>query len=387
MPDLDGFIAALHADPVPYGALYARIESAVSTRDVPFIAALIARIECASDAGVAAAPLLMSMTSNALALVPGTAAVDAVFASSAKASGLAAGRGGVRHPDGWAREIGERLAFSQGEESLMHAIARYGSQAVNHDLLAIWIHTAVIRRGSLQHLDPVVRYNELLRSNGHPLARLPLSLLPIERATPPEPPRFAVTSWGGWGGWPQIGAVGRSPRVEDARRAARECTSEERAVAIGEVTASWREVSNGIYEARVFELDTPAAGEPPSIRLLLSLGLSCLAGATPAAVRASILSPEQAWDLLFAAGAHGGDYDVARSGAWGRYAAWISLRALAGLDPDSSFADSEDAARACAWVGFLADTDWFFRVVTDLGIAAVDPAGRTLAVLAGSDTD
>lgn len=386
VPDLHGFIASLHADPVPYGALYARLEQAVANRDVPLLSALVAALDRASSAGVAAAPHLASMAENALALVPGIAAVDAVFGMSAVAAARPAGRSVPGHSDAWARETGERLACVQGEESLLHAIARFGGERVHHDLLAIWIHTAVIRGGSLEQLEPVVRYHEVLRASGHPLAKLPLSLLPIERATPPEQPRFAVTSWGGWGGWPQIGSLDLAPPEGTERRVGRERTSEERAAAIGEVTASWRAVSNGIYEARVFELDPALPGVPASPRLLLDLGLECLAGAEPGAVRASVLSPERAWDVLFAAGAHGGDYDVARSGAWGRFAAWTSLRALAGLDPDATYAETEDAARACAWTGFLADTDWFYRVVTDLGIAAVAPSGRSIAVLAGSDT-
>lgn len=386
-PDLHGFIASLHEDPVPYGGLYARIEQAVADHDVSFLAALIDALGRASTAGVAAAPHLASMAEHALALVPGAAAIDAIFSMASVAAARPAGRAVPGHADAWAREAGERLAYVQGEETLLHAIARYGRERAHHDLLAVWIHTAVIRGGSLEHLEPVVRYHEVLRASGHRLAELPLSLLPIERATPPEQPRFAVTSWGGWGGWPQIGSLDVAPPEGTERRVAGERTSGERAAAIGEVTSSWRQVSNGIYEARVFELDPPLPGVPASPRLLLDLGLECLAGAEPSAVRASILSPEQAWDLLFAAGAHGGDYDVARSGAWGRFAAWTSLRALAGLDSDATYAETEDAARACAWTGFLADTDWFYRVVTDLGIAAVDPTGRTIAVLAGSDTD
>lgn len=379
-------MAALHDEPVPYGGLYAQIESAVAARDVRFLTSLIGALDRASNAGVAAAPHLASMTEHALALVPGTEAVDAIFAMAPAATARPAGRSVPGHADAWAREAGERLAFAQGEEALLHAIARFGCNRASHDLLAVWIHTAVIRAGSLEHLEPVVRYHEVLREGRHPLASLPLSLCGIERATPPEPPRFAVTSWGGWGGWPQIGSLELAP-PENARRVARERTSDERAAAIGEVTASWREVSNGIYEARVFELDPPMAGVPASRELLLSLGLECLAGADASRVRASALTPERAWDLLFAAGAHGGDYDVARSGAWGRFAAWRSLRALAGLDSDATYAETEDAARACAWTGFLAETDWFYRVVTDLGIAAVDPTGRSIAVLAGSDTD
>ena len=56
---------------------------------------------------------------------------------------------------------------------------------------------------------------------------------------------------------------------------------------------------------------------------------------------------------------------------------------------DLGTSEDDVAARAgeCAWLTFDADTEWFHAVVWDLGIAALRPDGRTVAVLAGTDTD
>ncbi|WP_434425165.1 DUF6183 family protein [Nannocystis pusilla] len=51
----------------------------------------------------------------------------------------------------------------------------------------------------------------------------------------------------------------------------------------------------------------------------------------------------------------------------------------------------EAEARAVERIGgfahFASDSPWFNHVVTDLGLAAVRADGRSLAVLAGTDTD
>ena len=49
---------------------------------------------------------------------------------------------------------------------------------------------------------------------------------------------------------------------------------------------------------------------------------------------------------------------------------------------------AEDAAAAAArWLGFACDAPWFERVAWDVGLAAVREDGRSLAVLAVTDTD
>jgi hypothetical protein len=44
-------------------------------------------------------------------------------------------------------------------------------------------------------------------------------------------------------------------------------------------------------------------------------------------------------------------------------------------------------ARACDWFSFNAGTSWFEQVAWDIGLAAIRPGRRSLAILAATDTD
>jgi len=169
--------------------------------------------------------------------------------------------------------------------------------------------------------------------------------------------------------------------------AALDATRPEDAAWIEAAFDSARQVSNGKSEGRVFLLDPPAPHGVLTRELLCALPLQCLAGAAPAAVRVRPLSAEQAYSALLGAGANGGDYNIAWSGAHGRLAAW---RSLAGLIDRAGARDHhaiEERALACSFAWFEAKAEWFYQIVTDLGLAALHPGGGAIAVLAGTDTD
>jgi hypothetical protein len=42
---------------------------------------------------------------------------------------------------------------------------------------------------------------------------------------------------------------------------------------------------------------------------------------------------------------------------------------------------------ACNWISFAASTSWFEQVAWDIGLAALSPDRRHLAVFAATDTD
>ncbi|MFY0534126.1 DUF6183 family protein [Nannocystis pusilla] len=103
------------------------------------------------------------------------------------------------------------------------------------------------------------------------------------------------------------------------------------------------------------------------------------------------LSAEQVFTLLLAFAANGGDYNIGISGAYSRLHAWRSLGGLVDAPADPPLEAIEAEARAIERIGgfahFASDSRWFNHVVTDLGLAAVRADGRSLAVLAGTDTD
>jgi hypothetical protein len=47
----------------------------------------------------------------------------------------------------------------------------------------------------------------------------------------------------------------------------------------------------------------------------------------------------------------------------------------------------EARASACTWARFAVPTTWFHQRIWDLGVAALDPSGRVVRVLAATDLD
>ncbi|MBB4903828.1 DUF6183 family protein [Actinophytocola algeriensis] len=192
------------------------------------------------------------------------------------------------------------------------------------------------------------------RLAGHPLGELPLTPLPGE--TPPG----------------ETGATTRSELIT----AAGAVPSATRLTSPADITSAvttWLTESNGRAEAAVFTVAAPLAATDVGIRTVESLGLDCLAGNGLALRRATL---PQVVTTLFTAAADGGAYDRGQGGAYGRLAAWRSVKALAG-----------GAVAGCAWWLFDAANDWFKRISWDLGVLCLRPGGRGIAVLATTDAD
>ncbi|MEU7524192.1 DUF6183 family protein [Saccharothrix sp. NPDC042600] len=143
----------------------------------------------------------------------------------------------------------------------------------------------------------------------------------------------------------------------------------------------------GRAEARVFRFADPVKVEAvPS--LLPALDLVSLADVGPAApLVVKAWPPALAWWALYAAAMPGGAYDGGLGGAYGRLAVWRSLAGLCGVADDAPFDEVDAAVRKAGWYGFHADTNWFEWIAWDLGVAALSPDRRRLAILAATDTD
>ena len=133
------------------------------------------------------------------------------------------------------------------------------------------------------------------------------------------------------------------------------------------------------------------AGLPVAAELLCALGLECLRGVAPTAVRVHELGAEAAYGILLGMASNGGDYNTAWSGAYGRLAAWRSLGGLCGAAPGAAATMElpaiEQAARRCRWSFFSAPGPWFDEVVSDFAVVALRPDEESLAVLAATDSD
>jgi hypothetical protein len=273
------------------------------------------------------------------------------------------------------------LASSHPAEELAVAFGERASQ----ELRACLVHELVLRGVGVTQIAGIAEWATSPHWRHHPLGRLPLTLSDVEGR--PDLPGYSVH--GSSHAMPYGPSEGRGAAVVARAHvpAVEETTTEAAATGIGAAVANWAEESNGRIEARVFELADPLPAESvPSA--LLALGLECLNGAgRKTGFSVAACPPDRAWQLLFAAASTGGAYNSGAYGAYGRLAAWQSLAGLAGAAENDPAEAVEARARACTWYGFGADTKWFERVAWDIGLAALSPERRRLAVLAATDTD
>jgi hypothetical protein len=282
------------------------------------------------------------------------------------------------------RYLASMLGFAQTAESLLEVLDERQAQPEATELLACWVQEHVVRRGPLDAPAPVATFWEELRQANHPLGAMPLRLLPEEEACRRCLPHYGPQG-GSWQSAPgatelasEDGAGGSGLRVVAERRAEDAMTAAVRL---------WTVESNGRSEARVFDVTPPVAAACLSTGDLLALGLQSLAGAGSADVCLRRVVLAEAVAHLFSAAANGGAYGGKAYGAYGRIAAWQSIAALAGQEADLSLAQLAEAANACAWHSFFANSPWFYGVAWDLGLACIRPGGGTVAVLAATDTD
>ncbi|AEV85614.1 hypothetical protein ACWT_4592 [Actinoplanes sp. SE50] len=163
----------------------------------------------------------------------------------------------------------------------------------------------------------------------------------------------------------------------------RETTTSDRSALLGAAVAGWVRRSNGRIEARTFAFDR-ALSPDAAAGALVSIGLHSTEGMTAGLLTCS---PSQAWERLFIAAAYGAAYEPGEAGAYGRLYAWRSVAGLVGAPADTPVHEVAAVAHGCSWYSFAGATRWFEDVVGDLGLAAVAPDRRGLAVLAATDTD
>jgi len=281
-----------------------------------------------------------------------------------------------------------RLGYGQTAETFLAALERAKDRPEHRELFACWMHEIVLRGTSLEAEPRAKRLQESLASAGHPLGGLPLALRATEREAPSYMPLYgekglgraidALTS----GPMsvrtippPADGASVRATRADDAALAPRMLAA----------VRPWTEGKNGKAEAKVFSLEPSVAGGALGSWLLRALPLE----STGATVRLDVsrTGAEGVFGPLFSAASNGGAYSSGNGGAYGRLAAWTSLGALVGA-PEGAAVDAIDAlASSSAFLTFRAPGPWFHDVAWDLGVLALRPDGRSVAVLAATDNE
>lgn len=235
-----------------------------------------------------------------------------------------------------------------------------------------------LRGHDLTQSTEAERFHQRLRDGGHPLAELPLRPHAIERDLAAHLPRVVpgampvdrpfgptreITTHG-------VPADGPDPRILS------ELPDAEITVAVDR----WVAESHAVADGRRYQLD---GGGRVTRDWLRALNSRYVARANREYVRTEIVTPREVMTVLFAAAANGGVYPSGRGGAYGRWAAWRSLAALAGL----SLAEALTAdLQQWSWIYF--DTAWEdLPPLVELGVVCVRPDGRSAAVLTATDAD
>ncbi|MFD7541392.1 DUF6183 family protein [Streptomyces sp. NPDC059819] len=285
------------------------------------------------------------------------------------------------------RHVASLLASSHPPQDLTVVFAGGSSHArASEELRACLVHELVLRGVDVAEMPGIAGWATSPHWSHHPLGWLPLSLSAFEEE--PGLPSYHArgASWSVPYGRSDDGPQTAPDETAHVPLAA-ETTTDTVAGTLAAAVSNWAEESNGRIEARTFDLVEPVrAAAVPS--MLASLKLESLRG-LKASDRAAVSScpAAHAWRLVFAAASTGGAYNHGLRGAYGRLASWRSLAGLSGATAHASAAEVEQQVLECDWYSFGAATKWFERVAWDIGLAAIAPGRRQVAVLAATDTD
>lgn len=247
------------------------------------------------------------------------------------------------------------------------------------------LHELVLRERGQANLPAAVKQAALMKERGHPLAWLPTHLLFTDLFLPSLATRFNINSYGNGG---EVGYGSALEATAVPFDAPRVITNEELPPEspVFAAVRCWEIDSNGMLEARVFQLDHELS--PSTVSRLWFTRLPA------ASVNGSIVGVQwfvnraaaaNTLGALFAAAQGGGAYSRGEFGAYGRLHAWQSLAALAGCAPEASIEDVAREVERCEWFSF-GGSAWFDGII-DLGAICVRADRRTVALLAATDTD
>lgn len=244
------------------------------------------------------------------------------------------------------------------------------------EMTALLLHEAVLRRKLFTDSSVGPEIQKRLARAGHPLARLPLTLLDVEQDVHAQLPHYTWTT--GCTSWTASFGPSNERRYVNPGRPldiveATETTCPERAALISTAVLNWEEQS-GKIEARTFRVNLLTRDRLPLV--LPKLGLESV-GTEGIPVRENAVVKD-AFALLFSG----------RNAAYGRLLAWRSLAGLVGASLDVPVHDIAATSHTCHWCLFDSPTEWYYMGAWDIGIACFNPARQELAVLAATiDTD
>ena len=286
-------------------------------------------------------------------------------------------------PPGTVPRLAAMLACGQTVDALDELLARHAERDGPLELFACLVSEMALRGATLRRSRGAPILSARLAERAHPLAPLPWEATAIESRCADAMPGYSKT--GGSGPSMNFGPRNHPPMPDPGPREPVTLAAHEDGAAIDALHTTFE--GFGEPDAGVFRAD--AELRPLSRHILARVPLPCLANTPVNEIYMEALPPEEAFALLLGAGLGGIPYHRSLDGAWSRLSAWNAVRAFAGLDLGARLdvAAVEGAARRCEWFYFDAHNEWFIQEYCDLGLVAVRPDGRTLALAAGTATD
>nr|WSY51631.1 DUF6183 family protein [Streptomyces sp. NBC_00886] len=296
-------------------------------------------------------------------------------------------------------------AQTRAERRLAHMVALghrpadivpvvYGEQlgtAASDEFRACLLQELVLEGVAVPEYPLLRSFGEALVTEEHPLAPLPLHLLPAERAL--LRPTHAPHDWT-WA-LPPATVEKHSDQPElrvspEMRRRSvavdpADITVPEVAEAMSAAVRHWLEESNGTVAAQEFWSASPVS---PDDFAAVFERLPLTAWPTgEARARLHPATSDRVLRVLLTSAVRSPAYGNGMFGAYGRLAAWRSLGGLVGAAPDAPIDHTAMLVEQAHW--FIADpsSDWFHQVAWDLAVAALRPGGQEIAVLTATDTD
>jgi Family of unknown function (DUF6183) len=286
------------------------------------------------------------------------------------------------------REWASMVASSQEPAVILEFLELHRHDRARAEFLRLLMHEVVLR-GFDGRDDPTMNdLAEAMRAEQHPLAALPLALIEIESGFAELLPQYTLQSTSAWLDFGLAEPLRASSEAADtATRTIVDTTTPAVQTALKAAVMGWETDSNGVVEARTFQIDPGLTAKDLSPTLLKSLRLDCLPHDHTGVLNGSAITPARALGILFSVAADGGAYNSGERGAYGRLAAWKSASALTSKEPIDDIPTIAQAVLRCDWLTFHAPGKWFSDVAWDFGLLALRPSGTTLAVLAATDTD
>ncbi|UBV44102.1 DUF6183 family protein (plasmid) [Deinococcus taeanensis] len=248
-------------------------------------------------------------------------------------------------------------------------------------------HTLVIQGWRADDTELSLRLQQALEAARHPLAALPLSLTDLELNLPLPQYGYVLGKFGGESRpgvtTPVVTPDMALPSRDEAWPAFQRADDEVVVEALGAPFHLWQQESNASLETRAFRLDAPLS------RLDASLvgRLPVASVASPATTRVATSSGREVFVELFAAGLSGGAYGGAVYAATARWLAWRAMGGLTGVSINEGREAVLAAVNDSRFYWYYDPESRFYEEVFDFAAACLRPGGRTLVLLAASDTD